>query len=175
MKNHQQTATEAYRVAVDELSTILTFTNGTSMNTTSFLRPSSQGTETIVDRLNDPNMSFVAFRGEQGVSLVQVDFIAAVRVPGRSPEVAFYESVGAVRFRAGVRLASGKRLIGDLIGMLPPDRSRLSDLLNGATERFLLMVGDGCTYYLNRKAIQQVEPLAEISAVSRPEGIRMAS
>jgi hypothetical protein len=109
--------------------------------------------ETVGDRLNDPETRFVPVRVEERVELLHLAWIAYVACPGELPEVAEREAVGCRRERVELELAGGARLAGELLYALPPGHARVSDLLNTAGERFLLLLAAGETLFVNRAAI----------------------
>lgn len=109
--------------------------------------------ETLGDRLNDAATRFVPVRMAERVELLNLAWIAYVACPGRLPEVADREEVGFRHERVELDLAGGARLAGELIYALPPGHARVSDLLNAAGERFLLLITADETLFVNRTAI----------------------
>lgn len=117
---------------------------------------SGYGPQTILRRLNDPQVSFLPVRVGDRVELVNLESIAYLAVEGRPPEVAALEEVCASKARVALVLASGEGLEGDLLYEQPPGQSRVSDLLNNPQDRFLLLVNDGQTRFVRRGAILRV-------------------
>lgn len=109
--------------------------------------------ESVDDRLNDPEARFVPIRFEHGVELLQLGWIAYAALAGRSPEVAASDSVGAQHAQVELELVSGERLAGELVYARPPGSARVSDLLNGKGERFLMLLTADETLFVNRDAI----------------------
>jgi hypothetical protein len=152
---------ETYRVDVAEVPAVLALVNGLVLQASFFLHSSSRngyGPECLSARLNDPSVEFISLRCDSKITLMRIDAIAYVRIAGQAPDRNFREGVAAPRRAAEVRLSSGEELAGDFLSMAPPNRSRLSDLLNEPGQRFLLLASGDHTYYLNRNAVQQVSP-----------------
>ena len=57
-----------------------------------------------------------------------------------------------------LELTDGSRLEGVVPIDRPRDRSRISDVLNDASEAFLRIDGEGETYYVNKGFIRTVIP-----------------
>jgi hypothetical protein len=109
--------------------------------------------QTALDRLNDPAVRFVPVRVDEHVELVNLAWLAFVSRPGRAPEVAAQEEIGALRASVSLDLAGGMTVEGDLHYLLPSGHSRVSDLLNSADERFLLVTTADETLYVHRAAV----------------------
>jgi hypothetical protein len=158
---HAYLGTETYRVDVAEVSAVLALVNGLALKASFFLHSSSRngyGPECLSARLNDETVEFISLRCEGKITLMRIDAIAYVRIAGQAPDRSFREGVDAPRRAAEVRLFTGEELAGEFLSMTPPNRSRLSDLLNEPGQRFLLLASGDHTYYINRKAVQQVSP-----------------
>jgi hypothetical protein len=153
---------EALRVDVTEVSARLALVNGTVMPASFFLGPiagAGYENDDLSARLNNDRTRFVVIRCEAGITLVCVDAIAYVCIQGQTQEAEFLEGVGASHRAAQVRLCTGEELRGDFVSLAPPERSRLSDLLNEPGQRFMLFSSGGSTYLIHRNAVQQVSPL----------------
>lgn len=109
--------------------------------------------EPLVERLNDTAARFVPIRRDGGVELLHLAWVAYVAALGRAPEVAAREAIGAQHASVELELASGEQLTGELVYLRPAGSSRVSDLLNGAGERFLMLVTQEETLFVNRDAI----------------------
>ena len=109
--------------------------------------------ETIVDRLNEPGTSFVPLKVDGTIELLHLAWIAYVACPGRPPEVAAREEVGARRERVELELVGGETWRGELLYTLPAGHSRVSDLLNSPGERFLMLLTPSETLFVHRAAI----------------------
>jgi hypothetical protein len=109
--------------------------------------------ETVGERLNDLATRFVPIRFESGVELVHLDWIAYVTLAGRPSEVAARDAIGAMHVGVELDLVSGDRLVGELVYARPAGSSRVSDLLNGKGEKFLMLLTDEETLFVNRDAI----------------------
>lgn len=123
-----------------------------------FLRPVGARGETLSERLNEPGISFVPVVVRGHAELLQLADIAYAETPDPQPEVAELEALGAWRRSVLIRLVSGEMVQGELIYVAPPERSRISDLLNADGARFLLMVEGARTRYVQRAAIARVRP-----------------
>ena len=121
--------------------------------------PSPSGErEGLGARLNEPEASFLPFSPAgpgRGVELVNRATVAYVEHPGLLPEVARLRELGAAVHRVEIELTTGETLRGDLLAVAPPDRSRLSDLLNRG-EAFLPLEDGGRTLFVHRDAIARV-------------------
>jgi hypothetical protein len=158
---HAYPGSEAYRVDVAEVSAMLALVNGLVLQASFFLHSSSRtgyGPESLSARLNDETVEFISLRCDGKITLMRIDAIAYVRIAGLAPDRNFREGVAAPRRAAEVRLFSGEELAGEFLSMMPPNRSRLSDLLNEPGQRFLLLASGDNSYYINRAAVQQVSP-----------------
>jgi hypothetical protein len=152
---------DVYRIDVKELSARLALVDGTSAQAVFFLQLSSESgyrNENLSALLNDETAQFLVMRCDEGITFMAADAIAYVAVAGKTRELAFLDRVGASRRAAEVRLRTGEELVGEFLSLAPPNRSRLSDVLNEPGQRFLVFEGGGCTYHINRNAIQQVSP-----------------
>jgi hypothetical protein len=156
-----QAAQESYKLGVAGIAAEVVLWNGESIPVSFYLRlASAQGTgrETLGERLNDPETRFLACKIEDRIELLNLDWISYVRAPGILPEVGQREELGAARLRARVTVQSGYVLEGEFLSVLPSERSRLSDLLNVASERFLLFLAPAAVLYVNRAAIVRTAP-----------------
>jgi hypothetical protein len=154
-------STEHYRVSVSDFSACMVLLNGDCFEASFYLRLSSAygyGRETLGERLNDSNNLFLACKVDDEVQLLQLASIAYIQVRGSLPEAEYREHVGASRQRATLTLKTGETLAGEFLSILPPSRSRVSDLLNSPEERFLLFFTEGSSLYVNRDAIVRVCP-----------------
>ncbi len=152
---------EDYRQQVAELTVRLVLWDQSSFDATLYLRLASSrgiGWESLGERLNDPGIRFLACQTDGEVELVHLDSIAYVEAPGRLPEIAQREQVGALRQAADVVLRCGQRLTGEFLSIMPPGRLRLSDLLNAFEGRFFLFPEEQVTRYVHRDAIARVLP-----------------
>jgi hypothetical protein len=113
--------------------------------------------ETVRERLNEAGVRFLPLRRGEAVELVNLGSISYVGLAGRPPEVESLESVGAQRARVEVELAFGEWLRGDFVFERPAGSARVSDLLNAGEERFLLLLTESETLFVNRDAIVRVK------------------
>lgn len=109
-------------------------------------------------RLNEPGAAFLPFSPAgpgRSVELVHRTAVAYVEHAGWLPEVANLRDLGAAVHPVEVELTTGESLQGDLLAVAPPDRSRLSDLLNRG-DLFLPLVDGGRTLFVHHDAIARV-------------------
>ncbi|MCM2268766.1 MAG: hypothetical protein NDJ75_01540 [Thermoanaerobaculia bacterium] len=115
--------------------------------------------ETIGERLNDPATRFVPVRRDGGVELVSLDWIAYVAAAGRLPEATASDAVGARHVAVELELAGGESLAGELVYSRPAGSARVSDLLNAAGERFLMLLTTDETLFVHRDAVVRARTL----------------
>ena len=133
---------------------------GDTVEVVFFLRPTgAQGrsTETLGDRLAEPGARFIPVEIDERINFLNVATIAYVEHFGELSEMAKFAELGAWREPVEITLVSGEELTGDLVYLLPPERRRVSDLLN-EEGRFVLLVEDALVRYVNRDAIARVRP-----------------
>ena len=78
--------------------------------------------------------------------------------PPDLPEIAGLRAVGAQAEPVEIELVTGELARGALLCLAPPNRRRLSDLLN-ASDPFLLLIDARRALYVNRDAIARVRAL----------------
>jgi hypothetical protein len=152
-------STEDYRVSVTGLTAKVHLWNGDIVDASFYLRLTgsmSLGMEGLGERLNDPKTMFLACKVDQQVQLLHLNAIAYIYMPGLTEEVEHLESLGAQRQTARLTLRTCETLNGEFLSILPPGRSRISDLLNEPGRRFILFLHQGGTCWVNRKAIARV-------------------
>jgi hypothetical protein len=151
--------TDAYRVGVAGLSAKVHLWNGDVVEASFYLRlagTANPGKEGLGERLNDPKTMFLACKVDHQVQLLHLNAIAYIYMPELSDEVEHLEGLGAQRQPARLTLRTCETLSGEFLSILPPGRSRISDLLNEPNQRFLLFLYQGGTCWVNRKAIARV-------------------
>ncbi len=150
---------EALVVAVEALPVGVVTLDGARTEAQVFLHTVSGrhfGQETLGERLCNPETLFLPCKVAGGVELVNLDQVAFLDCPRDLPEIAELEETSAFRVAATLELAHGQRLSGDLRYQLPPSSCRISDLLNAAEERFLLLTAEWRCFYVNRRAVVRV-------------------
>lgn len=118
--------------------------------------PHHFATETVFERLNDPETRFLPCEFEHHTELVRLSSLSYVEMHGRAPELERLEEIGAVRKRVELELDCGDTLAGELIYEAPLNADRVSDLLNSRAPRFLLLVSGERTLFIRRDAIARV-------------------
>ena len=118
-----------------------------------------QGAETVLDRLNDPNL-FLPLRvpGDHPVVFLNKIQLVRVDVPHEEgapvdPEHADGTNIQPIK----VRLIDGEQLEGTVRIDGPSGRRRLSDFLN-AQPAFLPLVGPEMVHLLHKRYIARIEP-----------------
>lgn len=161
--------TTSYEVQVDTLPVRIVWHDGRSEEVELYLHRDSRhhaGPEVLLERLNDPEASFLPVRAGGGVQLLHLRWIAYLERRGEAPEAMENEEVGAPRFHVELELAAGEVLTGDLSEILPEAQRRVSDLLNRDDRRFLLLLSGGSTLYVQRNAVVRARELAAGAAPS---------
>lgn len=137
---------------------------GTELTGSLFVRRSAsrhRREETLGDRLKESGVDFVPLEvGDGRVEMLNVDGVAYLEHPGDLPEVAEMRELEVPAPRVRVVLHSGEALGGELFAFGPPDRDRLSDVLN-RSGRFLLLADGERSLYVNRRAVSLVRPAEE--------------
>jgi len=117
------------------------------------------GTETVLDRLNDPNL-FLPLRVSGDLHLVLLNKIQIVRVDAPyeeespvDPEHMAETNTQAIK----VQLINGEQLQGTVSIDGPSGRRRLSDFLN-TQPPFLPLVGPEQLHLLQKRFIVRIEP-----------------
>lgn len=120
-----------------------------------FLRQTSSplhGPETLGDRLNEPESAFLPIAVGGRVEVVRLGAVAYVEHRAELPEIDRLRELGAAAEPVAIELMTGETLEGKLLALAPPERSRLSDILNRG-ETFVPLAAPGRTLYVNRDAI----------------------
>lgn len=152
---------DSSRIEVSRLPVTVVPTFGGAFEAVFFLRPAgAQGRmrETLADRLEEPGIRFVPVEVDETIEFLQLASIAYVEHEGALPEMSRLADMGAWREPVEITLGNGNELAGDLVYLLPPERRRVSDLLNDSG-RFVLLVDDTHARYVNRGAIERVRPV----------------
>lgn len=114
------------------------------------------GAETLLDRLNHPQERFLPCRVGDREELVHLDQLAMIEQDTEPPELAALDELNALREETEMELVTGQTLRGELVYLAPSQRSRISDLLNHPTDRFLLTHTGGVYRYVHRGAVVRV-------------------
>jgi hypothetical protein len=113
-------------------------------------------TETVADRLNDPETRFLPCEVEGSIELIRLGSISYVELHGLAPEFERLQEIGAVHSNVELELDCGDSLVGELIYEAPPNADRVSDLLNSRATRFMLLVSGKRTLLVRRDAVARV-------------------
>jgi len=160
---------EALVVPVEALAVRLVTLDGKGSEAFVFLHTTSGrrfGPETLGERLISGDALFLPCETVAGVELVNLEQLAYLECPPGLPEVAELDEMSAFRAAAVLQLAHGETLSGELRYRLPPFSCRVSDLLNAAEERFLLLTSRDRCWYVNRRAIVRVHEDAPVEVLS---------
>lgn len=120
--------------------------------------PHQFATETVADRLNDPQAQFLPCEVADRTELVRLSSLSYVEIHGLPPEMERLREIGAVRSAVEIELDCGDTLAGELVYEAPPTTDRVSDLLNSRATRFLLLAIADRTLFVRRDAIARVRP-----------------
>ena len=118
--------------------------------------PHQFATETVADRLNDPDRRFLPGEVEGRTELVRLSSLSYVEIHGLAPEIQRLEEIGAARTKVELELDCGDLLAGELLYEAPLTAARVSDLLNSRAARFLLLATGGRTLFVRRDAVARV-------------------
>jgi hypothetical protein len=113
-------------------------------------------TETVADRLNDPETRFLPCEVEGRTELVRLSSLSYVELDGLAPEIERLDELGAVHNEVELELDCGDTLAGELVYEAPPTTNRVSDLLNSHATPFLLLVSGSRTLFVRRDAVARV-------------------
>jgi hypothetical protein len=150
---------EALAVAVEALPVGVVTLDGARTDALVYLHTTSgrhSGPETLGERLGGNRGPFLPCKVADGTQLFNIDQVAVFDCPPDLPEIEELDELPAFRFAATLELVNGEQLAGELRYLLPPSGCRLSDLLNAADQRFLLLTGGDRSYYVNRRAVVRV-------------------
>lgn len=114
--------------------------------------------ESLFDLLNDPAKPFLPFATADGIELVAVENLAAVRFRLPAEEASFLDEIGAGRTALEIELLTGRKLTGVLVHEAPATVRRPSDVLNFLPTRFLMLLAEDRAYAVRRGAILRVWP-----------------
>lgn len=144
---------------VERVAASIVDSRGRTSELTFFLHnvsPHHFATETVFERLNDPETRFLPCEFEKHTELVRLSSLSYVEMHGQAPEIKRLEETGAVRRKVELELDCGDSLAGELIYEAPQTADRVSDLLNSRAPRFLLLVSGERTLFIRRDAIARV-------------------
>ncbi len=150
----------SYAIDVTRLPIRLRTARGEDMEANVYVHPVGHADyrpESVGDRLNDPHARFLPCEIDGESQLVRLDSISYVVMTGSVPEVESLETVGASRAGVGLWLKSGERLQGELLYEAERGEERVSDLLNRADCRFLVLIQGSQTCFVRLDAIDRVQ------------------
>ena len=146
-----------YALAVERSTARLVGFDGSAASATLFLRastPRGPRPESVGERLNALDGEFLPCEMGGEIALVNLAWIVYVECPVETdPEP---PEPGLRRAPAELDLVTGETLSGVLSYVARPGRARVSDLLNSASDRFLLLVSVGVERHVRRSAILRV-------------------
>ena len=146
-------------IQVERVAASLVDRKGRSSEVVFFLHTASPhmfATETVADRLNDPETRFLPSEIDGRTALVRLSSLSYVEVHGLAPEAERLEEIGAMHTKVELELDCGDLLAGELVYEAPPTSDRVSDLLNSRATRFLLLASGGRTLFVRRDAVARV-------------------
>ena len=148
-----------YAIQVERVEASIMDRAGRKSAATFFLHtvsPHLFATETVADRLNDPETSFLPCEIGGRTELIRLGGLSYVEIHGLAPEIERLEEIGAARSAVELALGCGETLSGELVYEAPVTTDRVSDLLNSRATRFLLLASKGRTLFVHRDAITRV-------------------
>ncbi len=113
-------------------------------------------TETVADRLNDPETHFLPCEIDNRTELIRLTSLSYVEIHGLAPEIERLQEIGAAHSKVELELDCGDSLAGELVYEAPPTTDRVSDLLNSRATRFLLLISGERTLFVRLGAIARV-------------------
>jgi hypothetical protein len=114
------------------------------------------GSETLLDRLNHPRERFLPCRVGGRDELLHLDQLAMIEQDDPPPELTALDELNAFHEGMEMELVTGQTLRGELVYLAPSGRSRISDLLNHPTDRFLLTITGEVYRYVHLGAVVRV-------------------
>jgi len=111
------------------------------------------GAETLLDRLNHPSERFLPCRVGGREELIHLAHVAMIELEGEAPEIARLNELNARHVPVELDLVTGQTLRGEVVYLAPSQRSRVSDLLNHPTDKFLLMTTGEISRYVHRDSV----------------------
>lgn len=112
--------------------------------------------ESVGDRLNDLDTRFLPCEIDGEGQLVRLSSISYVVMSESPPEVESLQTVGATQSQVELWLRSNDRLRGFLLYEAERGEERVSDMLNRADRRFVVLIDGPTTYFVRREAIDRV-------------------
>jgi len=149
----------SYAIDVTRIPIRLRTLHGEDIDATVFVHPVGHAdyrSESVGDRLNDPDTQFLPCEIDGESQLVRISSISYVEMTEPVPEVESLQAVGAIRSPVGLWLKSNDRLQGDLLYEAERGEERVSDMLNRSTYRFLVLIDGQTSYFVQRDAIDRV-------------------
>lgn len=148
---------EIFRVPTREVAAFLMLDDGRSLEGKLFLH--EQGPdghpERVLDRLNDGAEPFVPLAVGSDRFLLNKSGIITVELEASEDDVGHLDPPGARRAAVRITLAGGTALLGELVVLMPPERSRVLDYLNAAP-RFVPLFREGRVTLVQRSFIVTV-------------------
>jgi hypothetical protein len=149
----------SYAIDVTRIPIHLKTLRGEDVDATVFVHPVGHAdyrSESVGDRLNDPDTRFLPCEIDGESQLVRLSSISYVVMTEPAPEIEFLKTVGAIRSPVELWLKSQDRLQGDLLYEVDRGEERVSDMLNRASFRFVVLLNEQTTYFVQRNAIDRV-------------------
>ena len=150
----------SYAIDVTPVPIQLRTLRGEDFDATVFVRPVGHAdyrAESVGDRLNDPDTHFLTCKIDGESQLVRLSSISYVLATEPPPEVESLQTVGATRSPVELWLQSNDRLKGDLLYEAQRGEERVSDMLNRASYRFVVLIDEQMTYFVQCDAIDRVK------------------
>lgn len=113
----------------------------------------------VLDRLNDTEEEFIAMQSGDERFLLNKSGIVTVETPGTWTDVLDAEPDSGRAVTVRLSLAGGTGLVGRLLVVMPPERSRVLDYLNTAP-RFFPLISEGRITLVQKRFVMSARDLA---------------
>jgi hypothetical protein len=151
-------------VPVRQVRVTVLSTDGVWSTGTLFLKPLAEnhsGAETVLDRLNDPDVFLpVQLPGERSITLLHKVHIVRLVVQDAQPGDALTEDQENLSGRiepVHCTVAPGQQLSGWLSVQAPEWRARLSDYVNNLPGNFFPLYADDALHLINKHAVLRIQ------------------
>ncbi len=147
------------KLEVDRIVVEVVTLAGDRKRTTFFLpvpdRVTSPSTS-LAAQLNDTAVGFLPCRIAEHTSLIRVEWIAYVELDPNQIDWSALDQAGAIAKAVEFELVTGERISGNLMVEGSEYAQRVSDYLNRAPKRFVLLSTDSAAIYVNQQAVARV-------------------
>jgi hypothetical protein len=148
---------EIYRVPRREVQVRILLDDGRTLDGTLFTAEGAGGgrPEDVLHLLNGTDVEFVPLLSGKDSFLLSKAGVIWVQVTGDPAREIAREAEAGRRVAVRLTLAGGLSVVGTLMILMPPERSRVVDYLNAAG-RFLPLFGEGVVTLVQRRFVVSV-------------------